>query len=102
MAANDPKTKPTPKPVQHPVYDVVRVTRAEGHKAGEHLQPGDTLTVIDFDVRDKTALDAADQAVKALPAAERNGEFGAFLSRSWKADEWTTEETVITSRKSQK
>jgi hypothetical protein len=105
MAAKKPDAAPEPvapkKTVQHPRYNVARLERASGRAVGEPLMAGDKLTIVEVDVRAKTALDACDDAIDRLPETDRGGEFGGFLSRSWKDDEWETETKTFTTRKSQ-
>lgn len=95
--ADEAKVKTTPR------YHVVRVLRNGDDAAvpGAPLRPGDRLEIVAVDCEGKTQLDTTDDVIGELvPAEQRNGEFGAFLSRSLKSDEYVTEQTVVTKRKS--
>lgn len=79
--------KPDASAARTPVYHVVRVD-------------GDTLTIVERNVRAKNQIAASDAYVDALPAEQRNGEFGAFLASSLKTDEYEAETITVTRKKS--
>lgn len=84
--------------VATPVYTVVKIKRLTS-ATGEQLSAGDTLEVIANAPSQAGPLGATEAVVDGLPEDERVGEFGGFLARNLKADEWITRTQVITGRR---